>query len=277
MKLIDTHVHLSDGKFDTDRDQVIARALHNGIAMITPGGSAAPTRAKMLQIAESNESIWLCFGVHPFNAEYAEEAELTAIEHLASNPKVVGIGEIGLDQDEWDFDIAPFDVQQRAFKKQLALAARVALPVALHIRARKAVDAAIEILADAVIPNGGVVHNFHWDWATAERFLELGLHLAIGGEVTWASRDDLRAAVRQIPIDRLVIETDAPYLTPVPHEGSRNEPSYVKRVAERIAGLRGIPVTEVARQTTENATRLFSLREIDASVQTSERSETSSE
>jgi TatD DNase family protein len=110
-----------------------------------------------------------------------------------------------------------------------------------------------------VCRTGGVVHNFYWDWETAERFLELGLHLAIGGEVTWARSDALRSAVGRIPLDRLVIETDAPYQTPVPHEDSRNEPAYVRHVAEKIAELKGISVADVARQTTENATRLFNL------------------
>jgi TatD DNase family protein len=155
MDLIDTHVHLSDSKFDDDREQVVGRALSNSVAMITVAGSSDSVRQQMLQVAELHQSVWICFGVHPFNADLADETALRNIEHLAGHPKVVGIGEIGLDQDDWDFDIAPFDVQQRAFVDQLALAVRVKLPVALHLRARSAVDVAIEIMNDTGVPNGG--------------------------------------------------------------------------------------------------------------------------
>ena len=253
MRLIDSHAHLDDRRYAPDRDAVIARAAAESIASVTVGADLSSSEAAA-RLAQENAHVWCAVGVHPHDAKTLDRAGFARLQTLAAEYRVVAIGEIGLDYYR---DLSPRDVQRRVFIEQLALARERNLPVILHNR--DATEDCLKILGEVKLPAGGVVHSFLGDASLAKRFLKLGLHLGIGGPVTYPSNDLLRQAVAAVPFDRLVLETDCPYLTPVPHRGKRNEPAYVSLVAQEIARVRGIPVDEVARQTTANARALFRL------------------
>jgi len=253
MRLIDSHAHLDDRAYNADRAAVIARAFAEGIGIVTIGSDLRSSRDSV-RLAERHRRIWATVGAHPHGAKSADARTLAEFEGLAKRDAVVAIGEIGLDYYR---DLSPRDVQRRVFAQQLALARRVELPVCLHNR--DSTEDLLSILRDAGDGHRGVVHSFLGDAHLAQEFLDLGLHLGIGGPVTFAKNDALREVVRQIPMDRLLVETDCPYLTPVPYRGRRNEPANVAYVAEQIANLRGIGIEVVAERTRENAVRLFDL------------------
>jgi len=251
MRLIDSHAHLDDRAFAKDRAAVIARAFGEGIGVITIGADLESSR-EAVRLAKRHRGIWATVGVHPHDAKAVTPEVLAELEALAEG--AVGIGEIGLDYYR---DLSPRNVQRRAFEQQLALAKRVNLPIALHNR--DSTDDFLAILKNHGPEYRGVNHSFLGDRPQAEAFLALGLHLGIGGPITFPKNQGLRDAVRVIPLDRILLETDCPYLTPIPYRGRRNEPAYVRYVAEAIAELKSVPVDEVCRQTTENVKRLFSL------------------
>ena len=251
MRLVDTHAHLDDRRYAPDRDAVIARAATESVGIVTVGADLASSEAAV-RLARENAGVWCSVGVHPHDSKTLDRAGLTRLQTLAAEYRVVAIGEIGLDYYR---DLSPRDVQRRVFVEQLALAQERRLPVILHNR--DGTEDLLRILGEVKLPAGGVVHSFLGDEALARRFLKLGLHLGIGGPVTYPANDLLRRAVAAVPFDRLVLETDCPYLTPVPHRGKRNEPAYVSLVAQEIARVRGIPVDEVARKTAANASALF--------------------
>jgi TatD DNase family protein len=253
MKWIDTHAHLDDRAFDTDRAAVIARCADAGIGVLSIGSSLRSSR-EAVRLANRTRNMWATVGIHPHDAVSANDAALTDLKELASDPLVVGIGEIGLDYYR---DLSPRPKQRQAFEDQLELAMTLDLPVCLHNR--ESSDDLLAVLKRAGAPLRGVVHSFLGDAALAEAFLALGLHLGIGGPLTYPKNAALREAVKRLPMERILLETDCPYLTPVPHRGRRNEPAYVTLVAEEIAGLKGLPVDDIARQTTANAVRLFGL------------------
>ena len=254
MRLIDSHAHLDDRAFGKDRAAVIARAFAEKIGVITIGSDLRSSR-EAVHLAERHRRIWATVGAHPHGAKRIDASTLEEFQQLAKRDVVVAIGEIGLDYYR---DLSPRDVQRRVFRQQLGLARRVDLPVCLHNR--ESTDDLLGILREAGDEHRGVVHSFLGDSDLAREFLDLGLHLGIGGPVTFAKNDALREAVKGVPAERLLIETDCPYLTPVPYRGRRNEPSYVVHVAEDIAGLKGISVEDISRQTTQNAVRLFGLK-----------------
>ncbi len=253
MKLIDSHAHLDDRAFDRDRAALIASAFAKELGIITIGGDLRSSR-EAVRVAERHWRIWATVGAHPHGAKSVGPETIEAFEELAARDVVVAIGEIGLDYYR---DLSPRDVQREVFREQLELARRLDLPICLHNR--ESTDDLLAILRDAESAHRGVVHSFLGDAELAETFLDLGLHLGIGGPLTYPKNGALRAAVTQVPMDRLLIETDCPYLTPVPYRGRRNEPAYVRYVAEEIAQLKGISVDEVAERTTANAVRLFGL------------------
>jgi len=253
MRLIDTHAHLDDRAFDKDRPALIARLHADGVGAVTVGASLDSSRGAV-RLAERHRLIWATVGVHPHGAKYVTPKALHELEDFAKTPRVVAVGEIGLDYYR---DLSPRDVQRRAFAEQLELARKLKLPVVLHNR--ESTDDLVDILRKAGRSHVGVVHSFLGDLVLAETFLGLGLHLGVGGPLTYPANEALRDAVRRAPLDRLVLETDCPYLTPVPHRGKRNEPAYIEFVAAEIARLRDISIDEVARQTTANALALFSL------------------
>ena len=254
MRMIDSHAHLDDRAFDKDRAALIAKLHADGIGAITIG-SSLESSLEAVRLAERHNGLWATVGAHPHGARFVDETTIAEFARLASQPSVVGIGEIGLDYYR---DLSPRDVQRRVFAEQLELAKQLELPVVLHNR--ESTDDLLAILREAGDTHRGVVHSFLGDAALAETFLNLGLDLGIGGPLTFPKNGALRDAVKRAPLDRIHLETDCPYLTPVPYRGRRNEPAYVRYVAEAIADLKGISVEEVAAQTTANTVRLFSLR-----------------
>src|SRR5689334_11187047 len=194
-------------------------------------------------------------GIHPHACAKVPEEDWRAMEALAADPRIVGVGETGLD---FHYDHSPRDVQEASFRRSIAAAKAAGKPVIVHVR--EADEACARVLAEeGVPPAGGVIHCFTGDWARAKAYLDLGLYLSIAGVVTFKTADDLRDAVRRAPRDRVMVETDCPFLAPIPHRGKRNEPAYVARTAERVAELRGVGVDEVGELTTANAKRFFRL------------------
>ncbi len=253
MRLIDTHAHLDDRAFDKDRPALIARLHADGIGVVTVGSDLDSSRDSV-RLAGRHRLIWGTVGVHPHGAKYATPKVLRELEELAKVPRVVAVGEIGLDYYR---DLSPRDVQRSVFAAQLDLAEKLELPVVLHNR--QSTDDLVTILRQAGRSHRGVVHSFLGDATLAETFLALGLYLGVGGPLTYPANEALRDAVRRAPFERLVLETDCPYLTPVPHRGQRNEPAYIELVAAEIARIRRISIDDVTRQTTVNALALFSL------------------
>jgi TatD DNase family protein len=253
MRLIDTHAHLDDRAFDQDRAALIARLHADGVGAVSVGASLDSSH-EAVRLAERHRLIWATVGVHPHGAKYVTPKALRELEGLAKSLRVVAIGEIGLDYYR---DLSPRDIQRSVFAAQLELAKRLELPVVLHNR--QSTDDLVAILRKVGRTHTGVVHSFLGDAPLAETFLALGLHLGVGGPLTYPANEALRDAVRRVPLERIVLETDCPYLTPVPHRGKRNEPAYIELVAAEIARLRGISIDDVARQTTENALALLGI------------------
>jgi TatD DNase family protein len=251
LSLIDSHAHLDDRAFAKDRAAVIARCFEASIGVITIGADLRSSR-EAVRLAERHRGIWATVGVHPHDAKTLTADVLAELAALAGG--AVGIGEVGLDYYR---DLSPRDAQRRAFAEQLALARRLDLPIAIHDRA--STGDLLAILREGSPTHRGVVHSFLGDRALAETFLDLGLHLGIGGPITFPKNRALREAVRAIPLDRILLETDSPYLTPVPYRGRRNEPVYVRYVGEVVGEIKGLPPGEVASETRENAERLFAL------------------
>jgi len=251
MRLVDTHAHLNDRRYAPDRDAVIARAAAESVGIVTVGADLSSSEAAV-RLARENAHVWCAVGVHPHDSKTLDRAGLARLQALAAEYRVVAIGEIGLDYYR---DLSPRDVQRRVFIEQLALAQERRLPAILHNR--DGTEDLLRILSEVKLPAGGVVHSFLGDEALARRFLKLGLYLGIGGPVTYPANDLLRQAVAAVPLDRLVLETDCPYLTPVPHRGKRNEPAYVALIAEEVAHVRNLSVEEIAARTTANAIALF--------------------
>jgi TatD DNase family protein len=253
VRLIDSHAHLDDRAFDKDRAALIAGLFAERIGVINVGADLRSSEAAV-RLAERHRGIWATVGVHPHDARTMTPAVLRELEDLATSPKVVAIGEIGLDYYR---DLSPRDLQRKAFADQLDLAARLGLPVVIHNR--ESTDDLLGILRAARRQHRGVIHSFLGDRASAERFLDLGLHLGVGGPLTYPKNDVLREAVRCLPVQRILLETDCPYLTPVPYRGRRNEPAYVRHVAGALAELVERSLEEVAELTTQNAAALFAL------------------
>ncbi len=269
-RLVDTHCHLDFERFAADRQEVIARAEAAGVwRMVTLGVDVSSSRAAVA-LARQYPSVFAAVGVHPNDAGrvWQDEATLQELRLLAADPKVVAIGEIGLDYYR---DITPRRIQWKVLRAQLTLAAQLNLPVSLHNRESTSDLLALvgEWVADLraqghpLADHPGVWHAFGGDEGEAQRALELGFFLGIGGPVTFKNAPDRRRVVAALPLERLLIETDAPFLAPHPHRGKRNEPAYVRLVAEKIAEVQGRPLAEVARQTTENARILFGWRDED--------------
>ncbi len=251
--LFDTHAHLHFPDFAPDLDDVLARARATGVRrMLTVGTDVESTRAAVA-LAEREAGVWASVGVHPHEAAALDDAALLELERLAQSPRVVAVGEIGLD---FYRDLSPRDAQERAFRRQLDLARRLGKPVLVHCR-----DAHAEVLAilaeERVGEVGGIMHCFSGDVEIARRCLDLGLLVSLAGPVTYPKARALPDVARFVPADRLVIETDCPYLPPQPHRGQRNEPAYLELTAARVAELRGEPVDRLAARLSDNARALL--------------------
>lgn len=257
IELIDTHCHLDQPQFAEDRAALLERAAAAGVAqMVVPAIDMGNVTA-VLHLATTHPAIYAAVGVHPNSTGAWQESWLAEVRAAAAHPKVVAIGEIGLD---YYWDKAPKERQHRALADQLALAAELDLPVIIHNR--EAAADVIHLLADSPLAgreDPGVLHSFSADWPTAEAALDMGFYLGFTGPVTFKKAADLREIVRQTPLARLLIETDAPYLAPQPYRGKRNEPAYVALVAAAIAAVKGVETAVIAHHTTANARRLFRL------------------
>ncbi|WP_251639841.1 TatD family hydrolase [Sporosarcina sp. NCCP-2716] len=253
--LIDTHVHLNADQYEEDIDAVIQRALDAGVERMVVVGFDRPTITKAMELAEQHEFIYAVVGWHPVDAIDCTADDLQWIEELAAHPKVVGIGETGLD---YHWDKSPKDVQQQLFRKQIRLAQKVNLPVIIHNR--DATGDVVRILKeeDAHL-TGGIMHCYSGSVETARECIGMNFMISLGGPVTFKNARMPKEVAKEIPLEHLLVETDAPYLAPHPHRGKRNEPAYVALVAEQIAELKGIPVETVAETTTRNAMNLFSI------------------
>lgn len=256
VELIDTHAHLDESAFDTDRDDVVARFTDAGVSAVLTIGTTAANSLAAVELAEQYAAVHAVVGIQPNYAAEAKPGDWESIVELSTRPGVVAIGETGLDR-YWDH--APFDLQIEYFQKHMELARIRELPFVVHCREADAeVVTELRKAAEAG-PLCGVMHSFCGDAATAKECLELGLYISISGMVTYKKNDSLRAVVADVPLDRLLVETDAPYLSPVPKRGKRNEPANVVHTAECIALARGIPLEELAAATTRNARALFGI------------------
>lgn len=255
--LVDSHCHVAEPEFEDDREAVIARAAANGVTTLVCVGATGPAAANTGAVAlvgrRGPVEIVATVGIHPHNASEADDAAFAFLEQLAGKPGVVGVGETGLD---YHYDHSPRPEQREAFARTIALAQKLRLPLVVHVR--EAHDDAVDILRAEGAP-AGVIHCFTGNRDDARRYLDLGFHISVAGIVTFKNADSLRDAVRVVPLDRLLIETDSPYLAPIPHRGRRNEPAHVRLVAEGVATTRSEPFATVAEATTANARRLFGL------------------
>jgi len=254
MQLIDTHAHLDEEAFDVDRVEVVDRALAEGLTAIVTIGTTADSSRRAVAIAQQFPAVYAAVGIQPNYVSQAHDSDWETIEELAGEPKVVAIGETGLDR-YWDY--APFELQVDYFRRHIGLARQRDLPFVVHCR-----DAEADVVAElqraaAEGPLRGVMHSFCGDLATAKACLELGLYISLAGMVTYKKSQELRELTRELPLERVLIETDSPYLPPQPVRGKRNEPAYVRMTAEIVAGFLGQPAEEFARQTSENARQLF--------------------
>lgn len=254
-QFIDTHAHLHLAQFDPDRDEVLARAGAAGVHRIIEIGFDLASSRAAVAMAEQYDHIYAVVGIQPNYPDDGDDQGLAEIGRLAAHPKVVAIGEIGLD---YHWEKAPHDVQEQLFRAQLGLARELGLPVVIHSRDSQADT--VRILRDAARGQAGVMHSFSGDWAYAEACLDVGFMLSFSGPVTFPKASDLHQVARHAPLERLLTETDCPYLAPHPYRGKRNEPAHVRLVAERIAELRNQEVVEVATAVWNNAEEIFQFR-----------------
>ena len=255
--LIDSHAHLDGEDFEADLPAVIARARAALSRVVLVGLWRKPGDfGNALALARQEPGFFSAtVGVHPHDCARVPESDWVESARLAADPAVVGVGETGLD---FHYDLSPREAQEAAFRRSLAIAGAVKKPVVIHVREADA--ACARVLAEEGVPSlGGVIHCFTGDAAAARAYLDLGLYISVAGIVTFRTADAIREAVRLVPRDRLLVETDSPYLAPVPFRGKRNEPAHVVETARKVAELWGIGLAEVAQLTSENTARLFGL------------------
>jgi TatD DNase family protein len=263
---VDSHAHLEMEQFNADRDAMLQRAKDAGIETILAIGSGTGPGSLdcAIQLADQHDFIYATIGIHPHEAKLAGDADFSEMEYLAKRPKVIAWGEIGLD---YFYDHSPREVQQRVFLKQLQLAQAAQLPIVIHCRSSDNSDDAwqncLTLLRDKWAPSGlgGILHCFTGTWPHAERALDMGFMISFAGNLTFPKAQQIREAAKRVPLDRVLIETDSPFLAPVPHRGKRNEPSFVKETARQLAELRGLSTEEIGLQTAKNFYRFFSLHE----------------
>ena len=253
MKLVDSHCHLDDEKFAADLDAVIARALAAGVErmMAIGTGDGPPDLEVAIRLADAHDCFYATVGVHPHDAAKATPDTFTGLRALLSHPKVRAIGEIGLD---YHYDFSPREVQREVFAAQLRMAADAGKPIVIHTR--EAWEDTLSLIREHPLPRGGIMHCFTGGPEQALQALDLGFHLSFGGVLTFPKADNVREAARVTPVDRLLVETDAPYLAPAPHRGKRNEPAFLVETVRRLAAVRGVDEEEMAVATTRNFERL---------------------
>jgi TatD DNase family protein len=254
--LIDTHAHLDQEEFNADREEVISRAIAAGVEAMIAIGVTADSSEAVVKLASEHPAVYAAVGIQPNYCAEAKAGDWERIVALADSPKVAAIGETGLDR-YWDY--APFEVQQDYFDRHLRLSQERGLPFIVHTRESDADVVAMLSDASARGPLTGVMHSFTGSAETAAECVALGLYVSFAGMVTFKKSDDLRAVAATIPVDRILVETDSPYLSPHPLRGKRNEPANIVHTARVLAEARGVGLDEFAAQTTANARRLFGL------------------
>ncbi len=253
--LIDSHAHLDDRRFDRDRDRLIKSLKEFGVELVINPGADLSSSIKAVSLAEEYDNIYAAVGVHPHSAKEMDESTIGLLKSFTNREKVIAIGEIGLD---YYYDNSPRDVQRKRFIEQLNLAKEVNLPVIIH--SREANKDTFDILKEAQDGSlRGVMHCFSGSVEMAMEYIKLGFYISLAGPVTFKNARIPKEVAKAVPLDKLMIETDAPYLTPEPYRGKRNEPIYVRYVAGTIAELKGLTFEEVAKQTAENTKRLFNI------------------
>lgn len=254
--LFDTHMHVNVEQFKDDKEEVIQRAFDAGVNDMVVVGFDRETIPLAIEIAEQYETIYAAVGWHPVDAIDMTESDLAWIKELSKHPKVVAIGEMGLD---YHWDKSPKEVQDEVFRKQIRLAKDVEMPIIIHNR--EATEDIIKVLQEEDAEEvGGIMHCYNDDVRYVQACLDMNFYISLGGTVTFKNAPLPKEVAVQVPIDRLLVETDSPFLAPHPHRGKRNEPSYVKLVADKVAELRGLSVEELCQKTTENAFRVFRLQ-----------------
>lgn len=261
---IDSHAHLEGKRFDSDREQVLERARAGGVETILAIGigDGPGTLDCAIKLAAQYFQIYATVGIHPHEAKLATEGAFQELDHLSKHPKVVAWGEIGLD---YFYDHSPRDVQARVFIQQMELARAAKLPIIIHCRpsdnSENAWDDTLSLIREHWVTTGlgGILHCFTGGKRHARAALDMGFLISFAGNITFPKAEGIRDVAREIPLDRMLIETDSPFLAPIPHRGKRNEPAFVVEVARKIAELRQISREEVGSQTAENFSRLFSL------------------
>ncbi len=252
MRVFDTHCHYDDERFDEDREEAYQRMLDAQVARCVCVGSDLPSSQRCMDFAAAHEGAFAAVGVHPHEAKDAPEDYLDTISEMLKAPKVVALGEIGLD---YYYDLSPRDVQKRVMAEQVALAVRLDVPVIFHIRDAHG-DMVDFFRAQKKLPQG-IIHCFSGSPEIAREYVRMGFYISFAGPLTFKKAPHLQAAAQEVPMDRLLVETDSPYLSPEPKRGRRNEPAHVVYTLAKLAELRGLPVEEMAQITWENACRLY--------------------
>ncbi|HEY7097458.1 MAG TPA: TatD family hydrolase [Terriglobales bacterium] len=263
---VDSHAHLDGEQFSSDREQVLDRALAGGVdTIVAVGNGDGPSQVDCgIRLAEQHDFIWATLGVHPHEARLATQPDFDRMEKLARHPKAIAWGEIGLD---YHYDYSPRDVQRSVFVTQMELAKKVKLPIIIHCRpsdgSENAWDECLTLIQEQWAPHGlgGVLHCFTGTWAHAKRALDMGFMISFAGNITFPKAQQIRDAAVRVPPDRILIETDCPFLAPVPYRGKRNEPAFVVETARRLGDLRNLSAEEIGEQTSDNFRRFFSLHE----------------
>lgn len=253
--LVDSHCHLDFPDFQEDFDEVLARAEAAGVTTMMTICTYVTKFDQVHDIAKAHDNIYCTVGIHPHNADSEPEVSVEDLTKLASSPKVIGFGETGLD---YFYEHSPREIQQKQFRTHIEAARVLDLPVIIHTR--DAEEDTLAIIEDefAKAPFKGLIHCFSASDAFAQRVVELGLYISISGIVTFKKAQELRDAIRHVPVDRLLVETDAPYLSPIPKRGKRNEPAYTAFTAAKVAEIKEVAEEEFAKQSTENFFTLFS-------------------
>ena len=263
---VDSHAHLDGERFDSDRELVISRARESGVqAIVAIGNGDGPAQVDCgIRLAEKYDFIYATLGIHPHEASLADEAAYEKMESLARHPKVIAWGEIGLD---YYYDHSPREIQRQVFTHQMKLAAAARLPIVIHCRPSEGSDDAWDDCFNLLREHwtaarlGGILHCFTGTWPQAKTALDMGFMISFAGNLTFPKARQIRDAAREVPLDRVLIETDSPFLAPLPHRGKRNEPAFVKETARKLAEIRGLTAEEIGRQTSSNFYKFFKLAE----------------
>ena len=261
---VDSHCHLDGPRFDSDREQVVSRAREAGLVnLLAVGTGDGPgTLDCAVKIAERHEMVYATIGIHPHEAQLAKDSDFAQLEQLASRPKVIAWGEIGLD---YYYDHSPRDIQKQVFIRQMELARAAKLPIVIHCRPSDNSDNAWQDCLVLIEQHwnssglGGVLHCFTGEWVHAKRALDMGFMISFAGNVTFPKAQQIRESAKHVPLDRMLIETDSPFLAPIPYRGERNEPAYVKETARCVGELRGLSVEQIGDETSRNFYRFFSV------------------